>query len=72
MRSTLVGFDGNKRQMLAVEQRWKTRRQEEFLRGTSCPKRIARLGHGLIDSYQSNSSLSYNSCDLRIILNFTD
>ena len=68
----IIGFDGNRSQMFAVERRWKSRRDLEYIRGVRCPKRIARLAHGLIDFYQSNSMLSYNSCDLRLVLNFRD
>ena len=66
----IVVFDGNRSQMFAVERIWKSKRDLEYVRGVRCAKRIARLAHGLIDSYQSNSMLSYNSCDLRLVLNF--
>ena len=68
----ITGFDGDRRKMFSIERRWKTRRQEERERGISCPKQIARLGNGLIESNQSNTSFAYKHTDLRLTLNFSD
>ena len=67
----IVGFDGDRRTMFYIEQRWKLRRQQEIDRGMNNPKEIARLGYGLIDSVQE-SNYQFNSMDLRLILNFID